>query len=399
MNNLDEQLKELYTKILKKERIKTNRTNIGTKSIFGYQMRFNMNDGFPLTTLRKIHKKSLVHELLWFLSSYDDEYKIYGNTNIYYLLKNGVTFWTDWCYEKYRKEILSKYLDNDLKDDKHVKKLKLITQKEFENKIIEDKDFALKYGNLGPVYGKQWVDWGGYYEFVEKTNQIKSMKSDSILIDKMGWQKIYMKGINQIDNVIDLLINEPDSRRIIVNAWNVGELEDMALAPCHAFFQFYSEVIELEDRINILLKNISIDDINNYNNNISFEDIKKDIRKIDKNLTHFNIPERRLSLQMYQRSVDSYLGLPYNIASYALLLHLVAQIVNMIPEELVWTGGDVHLYSNSINATQELLKRDIKELPKLNLNQNIMNLYDFRYSDINIINYNPHENIHVDVAV
>lgn len=402
MNNLDIQLKELYNKILSKERYKTDRTGYGTKSIFGHQMRFNMADGFPLTTLRKIHTKSLIHELLWFLGSYDDTYKQFGNTNIKYLLDNGVTFWTDWCYKNYKDTKLRKHQQNDLKDSKTVKKFKFLSQKDFEKKIIKDEEFALKWGELGPVYGKQWKDWGGYYEMVEKTKLFKETRGEQVIVDKLGWEKIYMKGINQIDNLIDMIIENPDSRRLIVNAWNVAEIDDMLLPPCHVMYQFYSDIITMEERIEYCEKHYKEEDVKNFMilNKISdWNEIKRDPRKQIKILDHFNVPERKLDLQLYQRSADLYLGVPYNIASYSLLLHMVAQCVNMIPNEFIWTGGDVHIYANAIPATEELLHREIKTLPQLYINPDIQNIYGFRYEDFEIKNYDPHPNIKVDVAV
>lgn len=402
MNNLDIQLKELYEKVLSQERFRTDRTGYGTKSIFGYQMRFNMSDGFPLTTLRKIHVRSLIHELLWFLGSYDEKYKKFGNTNIKYLLDNGVTFWTDWCYKNYKDSKLEKYKNNDLKNSKTVKKFKILSQSEFEKRIIKDDEFALKWGDLGPTYGKQWVDWGGYYEIVDKANMLKKTNGDQVILDKLGTEKIYMKGVNQINKAIDMLIETPDSRRIIVSAWNVEEIDDMLLPPCHILYQFYTDILTMEERIKYCEDNYNSQDIKKFmlQNNISnWDEIKRDPRKQIKILDHFNVPERKLSLQLYQRSADLYLGVPYNIASYSLLLHMVAQVVNMVPYEFIWTGGDVHIYANAIEATKELLNREIRPLPTLWLNPDVQDIYKFRYEDILIKNYDPHENIKVDVAV
>lgn len=394
MNNLDNQLKELYQKILAQPLFKTDRTGVGTKSIFGHQMRFNMQDGFPLTTLRKIHTKSMIHEILWFLGSYDEPYKKFGNTNIRYLLDNGVTFWTDWPYKDYRINKINKCKD--------LKNLKVMSQKEFEKKIMEDDYFALEYGELGPVYGKQWVDWGGHEELIQQPNFYKETKGDKVIMDKGDWKKVYLKGINQINNAIDTLLDDPDSRRIIVNSWNVAEIDDMMLPPCHSFFQFYTHVIPMEERIEYCLKHNNEEEIQKYmvkNGIMGWEEINRFPRKQIKILDHFNVPERKLDLQLYQRSTDSYLGLGYNIAEYSLLLHMVAQVVNMIPNEFIWTGGDTHLYSNSIEAAEELLKREPKELPILKLNPEIQNIYGFRYEDIEIVGYDPHPNIKVDVAV
>ena len=402
MNNLDIQLKELYNKILSKEKFRTDRTGFGTKSVFGHQMRFNLQEGFPLTTLRKIHIKSLVHELLWFLGSYDEKYKKFGNTNIKYLLDHGVTFWTDWCYKNYYGAKLKKYQSNDLKDKKTVKKFKFLSQKDFEKRIVKDDDFALKWGELGPVYGKQWTDWGGYHELVEKENIIKETAGEQILIDKLGWEKIYMKGINQIDNLIDNIIENPDSRRLIVNAWNVDDIDDMLLPPCHMMFQCYTDVISMKQRIDYCEKTYNKEDIDNYmlkNNILDWDEIKRDPRKQITILDHFNVPERTLDLQLYQRSVDTYLGLSYNIASYSILLHMIAQATNTIPNDFIHSGGDVHIYANAIEATEELMSREIKPLPKLKISTDVQNIYGFRFEDFEIVDYNPHPNIKVKVAV
>ena len=333
MNKVDQQHKDMINKIIKTGHSKNKeRTGVGTKSIFGVQMKFKMKEGFPLLTLRKIHTKSLVHEMLWFLSAYDQKYQKFGNTNIRYLLNNGVTFWSDWPLKNY----------NDNNNEK-------LEQKEFEKKIMENNDFALQWGDLGHIYGHQWLN---------------------------------SNGVNQIDKVIDQLINDPDSRRMIVSSWNVAELPYMMLPPCHLMFQFYSHEMNEESRFYEFSKWKS-----RYN--ISMKDT----------MEQHNFPTRRLSLQLYQRSCDYFLGSPYNIAQYSLLLHMIGQIVNMVPYELTWTGGDVHLYNNHIDAANKLLERTGYDLPTLILNRNIKSIYDFRYDDIHIENYRAHNNIPVKVAV
>lgn len=355
--NVDEQYKNLVNKILKEGVEKEDRTGVGTYSIFGHQMKFNLNESFPLLSLRKIHIPSLVHELLWFLESYDEKYEKFGNTNIKYLLDNNVTFWSEWPYEEYRREKFKKYLKDDLrKDKKSIKKLKILPKKDFEKKIKNDDEFALKWGGLGPVYGKQWKDWGGYVEKAELKKEYGHTKFNSKVVDHYGWKDVKMKGINQIQNVIEQLKENPDSRRIIVNSWNVSEIDDMLLPPCHVMFQFYS-----------------------------FKD---------------NNGERRLSLQLYQRSVDTGLGNPYNIASYSILLHMVAHLVDMIPHEFIYTMGDAHIYKNHIPQLKELIKRKSKPLTtKIRIN-NIKNITDFRYNEnLFIEDYQYHPNIKMEVAV
>jgi len=332
MNKVDQQHKELIKKILTTGHTKNDRTNIGTTSIFGHQMRFKMKDGFPLLTLRKIHTKSLIHEILWLLGAYDEKFKKFRNTNIRYLLENGCTFWTDWPLKNYN-ENNSEKLD----------------QKEFENKILTNDDFALQWGDLGPVYGEQWLNFGG---------------------------------VNQIDYIIDMLKNNPEDRGIIVSCWNVPKLNHMMLRPCHMMFQFYSYEMNEESRFYEFSKW-------KHNYNIPMKDT----------MEQHNFPTRKLSLQLYIRSNDCYLGQPFNIAEYALLLHMVGQIVNMVPCELIYTIGDAHLYNNSIDASNKLLLRNSYDLPTLILNREIKSIYDFRYEDISIENYKSHSNIKVDVAV
>ena len=401
MNNLDLQLKELYKRILKEEQYKNNRTGIPTKSIFGHQIRHKMSEGFPLTTLRKLHIPSLVHELLWFLSSYDEVYDKFGNTNIRYLLENKVTFWTEWCYENYKRERLKKYDGKDLTNRKE-KPFKCLSVKEFEKKIVEDDNFALSWGDLGPIYGHQWIDNGGCYEYIEKKREYNNTRANTVIVDKLGLEKVYLRGINQVDGVIEELIDNPDSRRMLVSAWNVNDLDDMLLQPCHYSWQLYTKVIPLDERFEYIESHFSREDVKEYLNKNGVEElneIKRDIRKTEKIFTHFSIPERKISLMFNQRSVDLYLGWGYNMASYGLLLEMLGQVVNMIPDELIFNGGDVHLYDNSIDATNELLKREIRELPTLGMNPDIQNIYGFRFEDFEFKNYNPHPNIHVDVAV
>ena len=247
---------------------KTDRTGTGTKSIFGYQMRFNLEEGFPLVTTKKVHIKSIIHELLWFLK---------GETNIQYLKENNVSIWDEWADEN---------------------------------------------GNLGPVYGKQWRSWG---------------TPDG-------------KEIDQISEVIKQIKTSPDSRRILVSAWNVGELNEMALLPCHALFQFY-------------------------------------------------VVDGKLSCQLYQRSADVFLGVPFNIASYALLTMMVAQVCGLTAHEFIWTGGDTHIYSNHFEQVNTQLSRELRPLPKMILNPGVTSIFDFTYEDFTLLDYNPHPAIKAPVAV
>ncbi|MDE1990376.1 MAG: thymidylate synthase [Betaproteobacteria bacterium] len=254
--------------ILERGTRKTDRTGVGTLSLFGYQMRFNLQDGFPLLTTKKLHLPSIVHELLWFLS---------GDTNIAYLKRHGVSIWDEWADAE---------------------------------------------GNLGPVYGKQWRRWEA---------------ADGRVIDQMS-------------RVLEQIRKNPDSRRLIVSAWNVGDVERMALPPCHLLFQFY-------------------------------------------------VADGKLSCQLYQRSCDVGLGVPFNIASYALLTHLVAHQCDLLPGDFVWTGGDCHIYLNHVDALREQLTRTPYPLPRLELLRKPASLYDYRFEDVRIDNYQAHPHIPMRVAV
>lgn len=263
-----QQYQQLLQHILEHGTTKDDRTGTGTKSVFGYQMRFDLQAGFPLVTTKKLHLKSIIYELLWFLK---------GDTNIDYLQKNGVRIWNEWADEK---------------------------------------------GDLGPVYGKQWRSWAA---------------PDGSTID-------------QITQVIDQIKNNPNSRRMLVNAWNVGELSEMALSPCHALFQFY-------------------------------------------------VADGKLSCQLYQRSADCFLGVPFNIASYALLTQMIAQVCDLEVGDFVHTLGDAHLYLNHIEQAKLQLTRSPKTLPKLKINPVVDSIFDFDYADFELLDYNPDPPIKAKVAV
>ncbi len=262
------QYHDLLKHILDNGSQKSDRTGTGVLSVFGYQMRFDLSEGFPLMTTKKLHLRSIIHELLWFLK---------GDTNIKYLQENGVRIWNAWADEN---------------------------------------------GDLGPVYGKQWRSWEA---------------PDGQVID-------------QISRTIRLIRKNPDSRRIVVNAWNVGELDDMALTPCHCLFQFH-------------------------------------------------VTDGRLSCQLYQRSADTFLGVPFNIASYALLTMMIAQVTDLMPGEFVHTFGDAHLYLNHLDQAREQLSREPRALPKMILNENVKDIFDFQHDDFKLVDYNPHPHIKAAISV
>ena len=316
MNNLDKQYQDLLQDILDNGVTKSDRTGTGTISLFGRQIRHKMSEGFPLLTTKKMPFKTIVTELLWFLR---------GDTNIKYLVDNNCHIWDGDAYKNYCKQQSQKLIQG-------------CTYQEFLEKIKTDDEFAKKWGNLGPVYGKQWRNWTPESEYVDGSNYV-----------------FYPK-IDQIQNLIDDLKNNPDSRRLMVSAWNVGELDQMVLPPCHYGFQCYTRELNREERVDLYIKKYG-------DTGMNYEKYKD------------TIPTRAISLKWTQRSVDTFLGLPFNIASYAFLLHLLAKEVNMIPHELIFSGGDVHLYTNHIELAKEQLKRNTYNLAKLELtNESIFDL-------------------------
>jgi len=335
MNKLDKAYTDLLQDILDNGSTKGDRTGTGTLSVFGRQIRHNMKDGFPLLTTKKMPFKTIVTELLWFLR---------GDTNIKYLVDNNCHIWDGDAYMNYRMNV-QEY--EKLPNDNDVKSMKMIldsqgnshpssvpfNQEEFINKIKTDDKFAKKFGELGPIYGSQWRSWE-YHEGYGDMGQI-----------------------DQIANLINDLNTNPNSRRLMVNAWNPADLQDMVLPPCHYGFQVYTRELSLEEREELYrahcMKHFWAIKLN-QTNEVHYE--------------RANIPTRAISLMWNQRSVDTFLGLPFNIASYGLLLEIIAKSVNMIPDELIGNLGDVHLYSNHIEQAKEQTGREPFPLPKLNIN-------------------------------
>jgi thymidylate synthase len=333
-NSVDEQYLKFLKYILDNGELKKDRTGTGTLSIFDYSMTFDMSEGFPLLTSKRIFTKAVIHELIWFLR---------GETNIKYLVDNDVNIWNGDAYKNYIKK-------SDI----------YLTENDFINKIKTDNKFAEKWGELGPVYGKQWRKWGGIQKI------------------ETGWEhgavthyKDVVKG-DQISDLINDLKNNPDSRRLMVLAWNVGELDDMVLPPCHYGFQCYTNMMTLEERKKWWCKSI--------NKNITYSE-----DETHESLDEKNVPKRKLSLKWNQRSCDVPLGIPFNIASYAILLHLLAREVNMVPHLLKFSGGDCHIYINQIDGVKEQLKRETFDLPNIELKNN--SLEDLKYEDIEITGY------------
>jgi thymidylate synthase len=383
MNNLDKQYQALLQDILDNGVKKGDRTGTGTISVFGRQIRHKMSEGFPLITTKKMFFKGIVTELLWFLR---------GDTNIKYLVDNDCHIWDGDAYKNYRIKCKPErgtgpdWLQPDID-------FQYLTQQKFIDKIKIDYGFAKQWGELGPIYGKQWRNW--------RTGKVRS-------IGGMDWDGCEPIVIDQIQNLINDLKTNPDSRRLMVNAWNVGEIDQMVLPPCHYGFQIYTRELSLDERA----KQHSNPDIfydihGSFNIGDSIEDSDMSIEdrkwlhsKFDKG----NIPKRAISLMWNQRSVDTFLGLPFNIASYGLLLEIIAKEVNMVPDELIGNLGDTHLYLNHIEQAKEQITRTPFELPTLGINTEFWltesgecgvgplntNLTGFEISDFEIENYQSH---------
>jgi thymidylate synthase len=324
MNKLDKQYTDLLQTILDYGIDKKDRTGTGTKSIFGYTIRHNMKDGFPLLTTKRMPFRLIATELLWFLR---------GDTNIKFLVDNGCNIWNGDAYQNYLKG----------GDIKWLKSFGIpYSQEEFINKIKTDTEFAEHWGDLGPVYGKQWRNWGGKKEKYQQQRSYGGSFGGPTHVEYGELVEYDVLGIDQIANLINDLKTNPDSRRLMVNAWNVGELGSMILPPCHYGFQVYTRELSWAERVNLV----------GY---VKTEDIHEDW--LEKN----NVPTRAISLMWNQRSVDTFLGLPFNIASYGLLLEIIAKAVNMVPDELIGNLGDTHLYLNHIEQAKEQIGRKFTE--------------------------------------
>ena len=328
MNNLDGQYQLLLQEILDNGVRKSDRTGTGTISLFGKQIRHKMNTGFPLITTKKMAWKTLVTELLWFLR---------GETNIRYLIENGCHIWDGDAYQNYLKNSSTSL------DGMHLSK------DEFIYHVKDNKEWGEKWGELGPIYGKQWRNW-------------KEGKYTTPL--GLDGPSIWEEGIDQIQNLINELKINPDSRRLMVNAWNVGELDQMILPPCHYGFQIYTRKLEGEEMWSLLRKKVGDAQFHRM-----VEDLAPFGGGLSEELEVYNIPKRAISLMWNQRSVDTFLGLPFNIASYGLLLEIIAREVNMMPDELIGNLGDVHLYTNHTDQAKEQITRKSFRLPTLKINE------------------------------
>lgn len=370
MNTVDTVYNQLLNDILRNGNVHHNRTGVDTISVFGRQLRFNLQEGFPLLTCKKVYHKAIVHELLWFLGAVPEEYGQLEQTNIKYLVDNDVHIWDEWPYRKYCEDVNN---FNDKAFKAKVFKLKILTQDEFVEKIKTDWAFAAKWGNLGPVYGEQWTNWQTH-----RTHKFT---------DIGGQNHETYETINQIAWVVNRIKTNPDCRRIIVNAWNPEYIETALLPPCHYSFQFKSEVMQNLERQKAFNKYTK-------SNHLDWTGMG-----IEQAMEHYNFPTRKLHLLWNQRSCDVGLGIPFNIASYGLLLMMVSHVTNHVASDLIASLGDTHVYVNHISQLKEQMKREPYELPELRLNKNIKNIFDFRYDDFEIINYKAHPSIKMQVAV
>jgi thymidylate synthase len=378
MSNIDKQYQQLLKAIIEYGVEKQDRTGTGTISLFGRQIRHKMSDGFPLLTTKKMPFKTIVTELLWFLR---------GDTNIKYLVDNGCHIWDGDAYKRYVNS----------------PEVKIPFGKEdFISKIKTDKEWESKWGDLGKIYGWQWRSWGkknviNYdLENVKSSDKVKVM---NLIRDGGDYSKYDVKvtyqnnSIDQIANLINDLKTNPDSRRLMVNAWNVGELDQMVLPPCHYGFQVYTRELSLEERLNLISTIIGEEKIRTHEDNLA---------RVDK----LNIPTRAISLMWNQRSVDVGLGLGFNIASYALLLEILAKITNMVPDQLIGSLGDTHLYSDHIELVKEQIDREPFELPTLKIEKTneFWNGFDvsmFGHLDVNdftLENYAYHPSIKLPLS-
>ena len=371
MNNLDRDYLNLLQDILDNGVEKKDRTGTGTLSVFGRQIRHSMKDGFRLLTTKKMYFKGIVVELLWFLR---------GDTSIKYLLDNDCHIWDGDAYKNYLIED-AKILPN-MSKEKMTELGYRLTQEEFINKTKTDDEFAKKWGDLGPVYGKQWRNWEGKgdYRLPDKVSDWCYTESGLPLTEYQP------KQIDQIANLIQDLKTNPDSRRLMVNAWNVGELDQMVLPPCHYGFQVYTRELSLAERLNLVSTIIGEEKIRTHEDNLE---------RVEK----LNIPTRAISLMWNQRSCDFPLGIPANIMSYGILLMMLAKQVNMVPDELIGNLGDCHIYLNQIEGVKEQITRIPYKLPTVKLSDRIVSdLSEYTLNDIILENYQYHPRIYFPLS-
>ncbi len=374
MNTLDKKYQQLLSDIIEFGVEKKDRTGTGTISEFGHQIRHKMSEGFPILTTKKVAWKQVTSELLWFLT---------GQTNITFLHKHNNHIWDGDAYKNYLHKVIRdkdivRYLKSYSVDTNGVPTIEPYSKNEFIDRIKNDDEFAKKWGELGPIYGKQWRKW---------TKKKMYLSTDG------SYENIYDEAdqtvIDQISGLINELKTNPDSRRLMVLAWNVGELDQMVIPPCHYGFQVYTRELTDEERIKLFIK---------LHNPKGYEG-EKITNSVQELLIMNNIPKRSISLMWSQRSCDFPLGIPANIMSYAILLMMLAKQVNMIPEELMGNFGDCHIYLNQIDGVKEQVNREPYPLPSVKFLDKVVNdLSEYTYQDIILENYKSHPKIYFPLS-
>ncbi len=375
MNKVDTEYFRIVNDILTNGRLKKNRTGVDTIGIFGAQAKYNVDlNAFPLLTTKKVHWPAIVHELLWFIS---------GSTNIKYLVDNNVRIWNEWAYKKYSDwwENRAKFYTSpeNLEEEIPAVQENKLTQEEFVEKIKFDESFANRWGELGEgTYGGMWRS----FPFYTMDNEFVG----SSTVTGQGSESWVFGHVDQLQKVIDKLKTNPDDRRMIVSAWHPYWVDHCALPPCHCLFHFHTEELTYDERFQLYRDN---------GGDLIAEPESTMVELFDVS----NTPTRRLNCLLYQRSVDTALGKPFNIASYALLTAMIAQTVNMVPGMFTHSMGDTHIYVNHIDGLKLQLTREPKKLPRVWLNPEVKSLFDFKYDDIKLLDYEFHSTIKFDVAV
>ncbi len=372
MNKVDTEYFRIVNDILENGRVKKNRTGIDTIGIFGAQAKYNVDlSAFPILTTKKVHWPAIVHELLWFIS---------GSTNIKYLVDNNVRIWNEWAYKKYSDwwENRAKFYTSPENLEREIPAVQenKLTQEEFVEKIKFDESFANRWGELGEgTYGGMWRA----FPYYDESNETQSLYGHKIVAE--------VGHVDQLQKVINKLKTNPDDRRMIVSAWHPYWVDHCALPPCHCLFHFHTEELTQDERFDLYRESggnkgwVSVPEMN------------------EKVLNDANIPTRRLNCLLYQRSNDFFLGVPFNIASYSLLTAMIAHVTNMVPGTFTHSHGDSHVYVNHLDQIKLQMTREPKQLPKLWLNPEIKSLFDFKYNDIKLLDYDPHPAIKGQVAV
>ena len=387
MNKVDTEYFRIVNDILTNGRLKKNRTGVDTIGIFGAQAKYNVDlNAFPLLTTKKVHWPAIVHELLWFIS---------GDTNIKYLVDNNVRIWNEWAYKKYQETCISKIPDNELESLSVLSGMSLsdvdhLPMDVFIERIKNDVEFATKWGELGEgTYGGMWRAFP-YFDNSDPMCHNQKTSDPTAPLDvhyeTSSGYACEVGHVDQLQKVINKLKTNPDDRRMIVSAWHPYWVDHCALPPCHCLFHFHTEELTYDERFQLYRDN---------GGDLIAEPESTMVELFDVS----NTPTRRLNCLLYQRSNDFFLGVPFNIASYSLLTAMIAHVSNMVPGTFTHSHGDAHIYVNHLDQIKLQMSREPKALPSLWLNPDVKSLFDFKYDDIKLLNYDPHPAIKAEVAV